>query len=556
MKSNLFLISLIAVSLFFTTCKNSGKTDLPIPKDAVMVMHINTRSLTSKLSWKDIKETNWFQEMAADEKDSVTKKILENPEKSGVDLTSDLAFFMKKQGKGGYMVFEGKLKDADAFETMVTGMKKNITVQKDGDIKYASLGQTALLTWNGSRFFVINDAPFFAQASPFGNRNYGNPNSSFTTDSFRLFTKNLLSLNEDNSIGKDDRFKEMMKEKGDVHVFFNTDQYYSSLGGGMMSMLKMNTLFQGNASTMTLNFEEGKIVATSKGYFGKEMAKVMDQFKTKKVEASVINRIPSKDVVGVLAMNVDPAGIREFLKVTGFDGMANGFLGDMGYSLDELLQATNGEFVVAVTDLQMKKQEFIQPAHYQQNTPNRYARSSPDMKILFASSVNDRKSFDKLLGIVKEKMGEGPMQKINYKVSNDWFVAGNNASSVDGFLAGGNNHIPFADKISGHSCGMFVDLQKVFRAFGTDSKNASDSALYLASLNMWQDVEATMGEYKNGTITGNFTINLMDKSMNSLKQINRYAQQLSAAKKMRIPANDMMLDSIQNLTPVPPQANQ
>jgi len=32
-----------------------------IPSNALMVLHINTKSLTAKLSWNDIKQTNWFK---------------------------------------------------------------------------------------------------------------------------------------------------------------------------------------------------------------------------------------------------------------------------------------------------------------------------------------------------------------------------------------------------------------------------------------------------------------------------------------------------------------
>ena len=58
-------------------------------------------------------------------------------------------------------------------------------------------------------------------------------------------------------------------------------------------MLKMNTLFQGNAATYTLNFDNGKITVKTKAYFGDEMAKVIDKFETKKISEAVINRIPS-----------------------------------------------------------------------------------------------------------------------------------------------------------------------------------------------------------------------------------------------------------------------
>ena len=63
--------------------------------------------------------------------------------------------------------------------------------------------------------------------------------------------------------------------------------------------------------------------------------------------------------------------------------------------------------------------------------------------------------------------------------------------------------------------------------------DASDSASYDATVKMWQDVVGTGGDYKNGVSSGEFSINLVDKSKNSLKQINEYANKMSAARKLK-----------------------
>jgi len=552
MKRIPLLTAVALATVIFVSCKNAGKSDLPIPKDALMVLHINTNSLTSKLSWKEIKESNWFKDMADDEKDSVTKKILEDPESSGVDLKSDFAYFIKKQGTGGYMVLEGKLKNESSFETMVKSIKKDIEVKKDGDMKYASLGGSGVLTWTDNRFFVVNDAPMFAQSNPFGRRTYGNP-GAFSPDSLRNFTKDLLTLKSDNSIENDDRYSSMMKESGDIHLFFNTGDYASSMGGGMLSMLKMNTLFQGNAATYTLNFDDGKITVKTKAYFGDEMAKVIDKFETKKISEAVINRIPSRDVVGYFAGNIDPKGIREMLRVTGLDGMANGFFGQMNYSLDELLNALKGEFILAVTDLSMKKHDVTMPSYGEGMKPQTLSRTEPDFHLVFASSINNRQSFDKLLNIVEKQMGSVPKDKVSYKVSNDWFVAGNDSASVNGFLAGGNNKVPFADEISGHSGGLYIDLQKICTVSAAAAKNAYDSAQSKAMVETWQNVIGKTGDYKNKTVSGEFTINMIDKSTNSLKQLNQLGEKMSAAKKLRKDYPEVVLngsDSVMMTSPV------
>jgi hypothetical protein len=51
---------------------------------------------------------------------------------------------------------------------------------------------------------------------------------------------------------------------------------------------------------------------------------------------------------------------------------------------------------------------------------------------------------------------------------------------------------------------------------------------------MWQDVVATGGEYKNGSMTSEFAVNLVDKKTNSLKQISRYAEKMNAIKRQNM----------------------
>ena len=56
------LLCLLAILLMMASCKNGNKSDLFIPKDAALVFHINSSSLSSKLSWEDIKKTAWFKD--------------------------------------------------------------------------------------------------------------------------------------------------------------------------------------------------------------------------------------------------------------------------------------------------------------------------------------------------------------------------------------------------------------------------------------------------------------------------------------------------------------
>jgi len=544
MKRIPFLTALAGATLLLASCKSANKSGLAIPKDAAVVFHINSASLSSKLSWDDIKKTEWFKDAYNESKDSLAKKIMDDPKASGIDASSDFAFFIKKRGRGGYSVFEGSVKDAAAFEALAKKISHQDKTEKDGDWNTLASDDNTVVTWNNSKFAVINDVPL-GDMNPMGGGM--NEVTRFKADSLKVFVKQVMS-NSDASLFDDDRFASIMKETGDMHVWVNSGVLYSDMAG-MLSMMKFGSLLEDNVAAGTVNFEDGKIAAKLKQFYGKEMQKAMDKWKFKNVDASVLDRIPSDNVIGVMAMNTDPQGLKEFLKTIGVDGMANMFLSKANTSLDEVLSATKGQFVMALSDLQMKDTTV----HFQTASGDQsFTSSKPDMSFLFATNVNQKASFEKLMNIVKPQVPEGSFA---YQLNNDWFVAGNKAAAVNGFLSGNTTKHAFTDKISGHPFGFYLDVQRLLK---TDFKGGAMAKSMLAeSAAMWQDVVMVADEYKDGVATSEITINMVDGKTNSLKQLNQYAEKMHAAYKankvaMENDMQNMSVDSTTTTTAPPP----
>ncbi|MFL5787802.1 MAG: DUF4836 family protein, partial [Flavisolibacter sp.] len=347
---------------------------------------------------------------------------------------------------------------------------------------------------------------------------------SFSSDSLRMFSKDLFALSTSNSIESNDHFKSMIKESGDMHLWVNSEQYNNSMAGGMMSMMKMSELFKGNVVTGSLSFDDGKISMKWNQYYGPEMKAILDKYQYKPVSEDMINRIPSQNVIAVAAGNFPPDLFKEIFKAAGIDGMVNGFMGKFNYSLDDLVSAMKGQMVFALSDLNMNRPD----------SASSQMHSIPNMKLFLALSVNNKASFDKLLSIAKDNIRDPSVwSKINYQVTNDWFVIGNNQDAVDGFIKGGNNHLPFASTISGHPFGGYLDLQRLLKSFQPKVSDSSSKAMLDASVAMWQDIVATGGDYKNGVATYNMEVNLVNKSTNSLKQLNQYAELMNNSARKR-----------------------
>ena len=537
-----------AIAMFFVSCKNSS-TGLPVPKDAAVVVHINASSLSSKLSWKEIQATEWFKEAYKDADDSLQKKLLDDPKNSGIDINSSFDFFVKKQGHGGIVVFEGNLKDAVAFEAMVKKMNHNHEVAKNDDFAYLKDNGTNLISWTNSKFIFMSDAPFGKTSM----NSFDNDEASgFHQDSLLVFTKDLLHLSSGNSIESDKRFTSLIKENGDVHFWVNMEQYMSAVQEMMDNKMFMMSqglsgLFEGSVSTGTLNFDDGKISVTSKRYLSDKMKTVMDKYQFKNVTSDEVNRIPSSDVDLALVANYPPEASKELFKTLGYDGFINGFLGRYNTNLDELVQAMKGNIVLSVSDFSMSATETTIPG-----TNQTIRVPEPKVKFLLGLSVNNKATFDKLIGIAQQQIKDPEvLTKINFKTTNDWFALSNNSETVDQFLAGGNNKLLFTDKITGHPFGMYIDLQKLIKAvrsntfmFGVDVDTTATS--------MWQDVVATGGDYKDGVVTSQVAVNLVDKNTNSLKQLNHLMETMYESQKKRREAWKTYNDSTATTLPQEP----
>lgn len=519
MKKIQLLTVIAALLLLVTSCKNDGPSHLSIPKDAAFVFHINSGSLSSKLSWSELKAAAWFKEAYQKADDAYAQKLMDNPDSSGIDTGKDFAFFMQRRGKGGYLMFEGAIKNAAAFEALCKKISKTDKTAAAGDWKTLSAKDGGVVAWNDSRFAFISDMPMGGM-NPTGNDMYGA--AQLTADSLKLIVQEVMSLKGSKNLFNDERFASMVKESGDMHIWANSSSLYSDFAG-MLAVTKMGSLLAESVSASSLTFEDGRISVKSKSYMGKEMQEVMDKWKSQKVEAAAINRIPSDNVIGVIAANVDPQSLLGFFKTIGFDGLINMMLAKQNITINEVVAATKGQFVVAFSDLTMQTQLATVP-ETEGTEPVTYSTQKPDFNVLFATNVNQKPSFESVLNALT---ANEPALPFSYKLNNDWFVAANKPETVEAFLSGKGSNKPFADKISGHPFGMYFDIQRLLKTNFTE--DAAAKGMLAESAAIWQDMIATGGAVKDGAVTADFIINMVDKKTNSLKQLNRFFEKMYEA---------------------------
>ncbi|MDQ6757018.1 MAG: DUF4836 family protein [Bacteroidota bacterium] len=521
-----------ACAIFFSACNKSNDPGKMIPKNAMIIVHMNAKSLSSKLSWDEVKQTTWFNHLSSDSsKPSWTKAIMDDPQKTGIDIKSDLIFFVIKNMENEEMVFEGDVKDSKTFGDFIKNLNTNSAVGKDGDLNTFTLNK-GVIVWNNKKFAMIADAPQHSMQmndSTLHDSTKSTAPAIASSGNLMSVCKSFFSLSSDTSMEKNEKFSNLLKDDGDIHYWQNTEELMKvsmpAAAAGMLGMLKLDVFFKENISTITASFDNGKISFKQRMYAGKEFTDVLKKLNNANLNTDMVKNISAQNLAAVIAWHFNPEGFLELIKLTGLDGFINIFLVQKGLSLDDIVKATKGDVVFALSDLKMKKDSTIKDTA----THMRHKEMIPEHTFLFSTSVGDKDAFNKVLNAVKEldKTMNNQSQP-NYKMNDNYFVAGNSADAINNYLAGKKTDHVFLDKIKGHPFGGFADLQMILKSLGNNfTTDSLSKMMYDINVKMWDNIFITGGEYKDGGFIGNGEINLVDKSTNSLRQMNKYFDGIS-----------------------------
>ena len=174
---------ILSLAFILNSCSKTANQGKMVPKEAGFVLVINMKSLTSKVSWNDLKETSWFKDKSVDSNMTEwKKKMLANPETSGIDMKSDLVFFLLKKGEQGQAVFVGDVKDSKAFQEFNKRFDSTAVPTKEGDLNFLKFQNKALMGWNDTKFVYVADVPMKT------------PSMNMLTDSTQDSTKQMAPV--------------------------------------------------------------------------------------------------------------------------------------------------------------------------------------------------------------------------------------------------------------------------------------------------------------------------------------------------------------------------
>ncbi|MEO6547256.1 MAG: DUF4836 family protein [Ferruginibacter sp.] len=532
---NLFVIG--TASIIFASCSKSNTLGRLIPKEAAVVIRLDGKALSAKLSWEDIKQNPLFTEMGKDSTmPAALKNVLDNPENAGIDIKTDYLFFVVKDSTGGYIAFEGKVKDEAKFKAFNQQITENGASSETDGVQFISKSPVCV-GWNKDNFVYVFDAPQVAQMDELSKRMMRDTIQVRRTSARDIgaTAKAVFALKEGNSLAKEDRFTQLLKESGDMQFWINTEELSKgSASSSALAMVNMDKFYKGYITTAAMNFDNGKILVNAKTYASEEMLKLFKKYSGGKINEDMIKRMPGKDVVAMMALNFKPEAIRELIQMTGLDGLINIGIQKIGFTIDDFIKANKGDVFFALSDLVMKTDTMVYKFKDQQS--NTSILQKPNFNFIFSASIADKDAFNKLINAGKSIGGGFPKDSSNslvsYNSNGTYFALGNNQQIVDQYLANANSNFDFINKITGEPFGGYVNIQSLLKSFqSVAGKDTAYKVAYDASARMWDNVFWKGGNYSDGGIQQTVEINLIDKSTNSLKQLNQYLATLSVVYK-------------------------
>ncbi len=519
MKSFLSAAILSLVILFVSSCGKQNEAGKRIPANAGFVAQIDLQTMSKKLSWKDIQQTAIYKKILSDSSiPEWSRKLLENPASSGIDFDNGLVFFTASHNGKKYVAAEGKINNENDFVQFNNNFSAGQPATKDGEVNLLKLKENNVVGWNKNYFIYVmnpeNGNYHFGKWDDEGDSAENTPPADRSAE-FIALCKNLFSLKADSSLAKNKTYASLLSQKGDMHFYQNNDVLIRGAGGpGMLGMLKLDEFVKDNQTTYTINFENGHVEVLQKMYVGKELTDIVKKNLGNHIDMDMIAKIPSDNVIALLAANFKPSGITEMIKLTGMDGMINSYTQPMGFNLDDFSKATDGNWLATVTDVSISKDS---------------GKIHPDFRFLFSTGIADKPSMNKLLAATMKMSGAlGKDSLVNFQTNDKLLAISNSSSFANQYLEGkANSKHDFDKELSGHPVAFYFDVHKVLTQFATVASQKPYHKEFIdESLNLWNNIISTGGEFDDGGFSFHTNINFVNKDSNSLKQLSHYFDQL------------------------------
>lgn len=534
MQTRRFLAGMLVLgTVLLASCSSSNKEGRYIPKSAALVVHVDGKDLSAKLPWDSVKTNPFLQDVLGDSSiPAVMKSLLDNPENTGIDTKNDLLFYAVKDSVGAYAAFQGTVKDEAKFEAFHKNFAATAAIEKKDGFSTINLKEV-VGAWKDGKFIYVVDAPQFAKLDEItkglmdGMNDSADAVQAMQPRDLKATALSVLNIKEDASLAEEKKFTTLVEDAGEIHFWMNAEELNKGMATNpAMAMFNLDKLYKGAITTATLLFDNGKISLKSRSYASKELTDIYKKYSGGNVNEDMLKSIAGKDPVALFALNYKPAGLPELIKLTNLDGLLNIGLAALGFTTEDFVKANKGDLVFGVTDFTTPKPD---------TTGGMSPFPKPDFNMVFGVSIGEAAAFDKLMAAAKKATANDWDSSFASIAKNDKFFAISNKQTVaNDFVAGkANPNMEAAiKKIAGNSFGGYFNIKALLKGFEAEAtRDSVGKVIYDLSMKTWEDVIMTSGGMDGDAMVQLVEINLSEKNTNSLLQLSRYINTISAVAK-------------------------
>ena len=460
----------LAILLTLCSCEKQVSYENALPKDAALVIEADFASMVSKSGLgrsegkKALGHLGDLLKSGMEGSDDLIDKIMDNPEESGLDLSSRVYFFAEPQINRIGLV--AKVSDKGKVKNLVSELERQSICEQShkGDgCTWAEMGNV-LIAYNGSAFIALAD-----------------PKGDEARDNLHAAEK-LLRQNNGEGFSSTDSYVQMHSQTGDLVSFLSLDILPSSLP----SLLSMGVSGEMKLADIryvsTLDFVEGKAVLDVKSVttdkvmqsFHENLGKALSAIGGKYLDAFPANTL------SWMGCNIDGSALYELFCGNPIirQQMENPL---MPIDIESIFDAIKGDVALAFTDL--SGQHFIA---YADVTGSSFLQTFEDLKPILAMTGGMMKLInvgDNAYELRMPRKMAGAFANIRFGVSGSHLYVTNDSQLIDARVLGLSLKAnPWGKQVAGKNFYFALNANVISETFSETLSNDGVTAQLLSVL--------------------------------------------------------------------------
>ncbi len=530
----------LGLSILLSACNSSDNNTKYISKDAVGVVCINTMELGKKVAWNVLSGSPILDEILNKSKDTGKFDI----QQTGIDpLNHFFGYAVADQrlpGKSRMMVIL-PLKDAEKFKQFISSQFKDALFEAKDKLHFAYIGDYAALGWDKKTAIIAFSSPgVYEQGWDESTAKPATADNRITILTEEI--QKTFVLPGDQSLARNQTFSNLMKKNHDISFWLNYESLSNSLpqeviGTAGAVMASQKKLLKDAYLTASIDFEKGKIVGDAAYYYNPSMKAIATALAPKSANNDLLKKIPGKQMNLLMSYHLNPKGLKNLMDTMGVLPMVNLGLQQVELSLDDILNAFTGDFLLSVTDFAVTTES---KSYTMGGSSVNYTSPVPSFKAILSFRVQDKAAFNKILQVGRNQgllhavstnlYQAGPY--VSVATDNNYVAISNDSVVASAYLNTHNASWKIPSVVSNSPYGFYTDIKNSIQSIPLDLLyGKEDTTVFTEGRKLIESISAYGGKVENDCTTFHFEATFQNKNENSLMQLISFSQKVAEAER-------------------------